>query len=82
MSLHEARDENERVLIEHFGLDPGNAEALCLFCGATVHHPGVLWAGAEGTAVYLHGLCAGELALRLAHDAIQAKRVRRRDHAR
>ena len=74
VSRRETPPEQHDV-IDELGLDPAGVEARCLYCGEPVQHPGILWAGAEGSTLYLHGACAGELALRLAHDAIRLKHL-------
>jgi hypothetical protein len=69
LTVHRDGDpRHDPATVAALGLDPAGVEARCFGCGDRVEHPAVLWHGMVGEPVYLHPVCAADLARGLLLD--------------
>ncbi len=54
-----------------FGLSA--AGQRCFHCGEFVTDPAIMWNGADGQTIYLHGLCIEAWTPRIMRDALELK---------
>jgi len=45
----------------------------CFHCGEFVQDPAVMWSGADGHTIYMHGSCVESWMPRLMRDALELK---------
>jgi hypothetical protein len=59
------------MIEDPFGLSA--AGQRCFHCGEFLHDPVVMWSGADGQTIYLHGPCVLDWMPRIMRDALDLK---------